>query len=75
MRTAIDHPSYLVPFQETWHGKSCGPVTFEDPLTPEHGYDDPFSYGACYGASLTIVTQEARRATKRTLVSCKPGWS
>ena len=75
MRTAIDHPSYLVPFQEAWHGKSCGAVTVEDPLTPEHGYDDPLAYGACYGASLTLVTQEHRRATKRVLVSCKPGWS
>ena len=83
MRTAIDHPSYIVPFQESWDrsrdGSStqtrCGPVSFEDPLTSAHGYDDPLAYGACYGASLTIVTQEHRRATRRVVVSCKPGWS
>jgi hypothetical protein len=73
-RTAIDYPSYLMSLQESWGGRPCGDFVVEDPLTPDHFSDAPLAYGACYGASLTIVS-EGRRAKKRVRVSCKPGWS
>jgi hypothetical protein len=69
-RTVRDHAPWLVPLGETWHGRHCGPVVIEDPLTPEHyGVESIGNPIGCYGASLTLVIDD-RRASKRTIVTC-----
>jgi hypothetical protein len=71
-RTVIDHPPWLVPFGETWHGRRCGPVALEDPLPSEHyGVESVGNPNACYGVSLTIRVG-ANRATRRAIITCGP---
>jgi hypothetical protein len=71
-RTAIDRAPWLVPLDETWDGKPCGPVTLEDPITPEHyGVESLGNPLRCYGVGLTIKAR-GKLATKRAILTCKP---
>src|SRR5437899_10460265 len=36
VRKVFDRPPYLVPPQETWHGRHCGPAEVDDPIPPDH---------------------------------------
>jgi len=36
VRKVFDRPPYLVPLQETWHGRHCGPAEVDDPNLPDH---------------------------------------
>jgi hypothetical protein len=70
-RTTIDHnPPYLVPLQESWRGKPCGPVQVEDPIPSEHyGVESLGNPLSCYGVALTIKAG-GRRASKRAVIRC-----
>lgn len=70
-RTTIDHnPPALVPLQESWHGKGCGPVQVEDPIPSEHyGVESLGNPLSCYGVALTIKAG-TRRASKRAVIRC-----
>jgi len=71
IRTVVDRPPWLVPLQESWQGKRCGPVQVEDPIPPEHtgGVEQLGNPYSCYGVELTIQTG-ATRASKRAIIQC-----
>lgn len=70
-RTVVDHPPFLVPFQETWGGRHCGRAEFDDPVPSEHyGVESLGNPLSCYGVGLTIVTTDGRHASKRALIRC-----
>jgi hypothetical protein len=69
-RSVVDHAPWLVPLEETWHGKSCGPVVVEDPITPDHyGVESLGNPNTCYGVRFTLKA-DGRRATRRAIVRC-----
>ena len=69
-RSVVDHAPWLVPIGETWHGKPCGPVVVEDPITPDHyGVESLGNPLSCYGVRLTIEA-DGKRATRRAIVRC-----
>jgi hypothetical protein len=69
-RTVIDHAPSLVPIGETWGGKACGKLIFEDPIPPEHyGVESLGNPQGCYGVALTIKTARAQ-ASRRAIVKC-----
>jgi hypothetical protein len=63
-------PPAFVPFGETWKGKACGPVTFDDPI-PSENYDAMSLGSRCYGVALTIYAGN-KQATRRVIVTCGP---
>jgi hypothetical protein len=70
-RAVRDRAPWLVPLDETWKGKSCGPVQVDDPITPGHyGVESIGNPLTCYGVSLAIVAHHGQRARRRTIVSC-----
>jgi hypothetical protein len=69
-RSVVDHPPFLVPIGETWHGRPCGPVVVEDPITPDHyGVESLGNPLSCYGVRFTIE-DGGRRASRRAIVRC-----
>jgi hypothetical protein len=69
-RTVIDRAPALVPLGETWGGKACGKLVFEDPIPPEHyGVESLGNSEGCYGVSLTIKAG-GRQASRRVIVKC-----
>jgi hypothetical protein len=71
VRRVFDRPSYLVPLQETWQGRRCGPAYVDDPLPPDHtgGVEQLGNPWSCYGVALTIWAGR-RHATKRAAIQC-----
>jgi hypothetical protein len=71
VRRVFDRPPWLVPLQEGWNGKQCGPLTLEDPIPPDHvgGVEQLGNPKSCYGVALTIIGN-GMRASKRVLVKC-----
>ena len=71
VRSVLDRPPWLVPLQESWNGKKCGPLLIEDPIPPEHigGVEQLGNPYSCYGVGLTIKAG-GRRASKRALIQC-----
>jgi hypothetical protein len=71
VRKVFDRPPYLVPLQESWHGKRCGPLHVDDPIPPEHsgGVEQLGNPWSCYGVALTIWAGR-RHATKRAAIQC-----
>jgi hypothetical protein len=69
-RSVIDHAPWLVPLGETWHGRSCGHVVVEDPITPDHyGVESLGNPLSCYGVRFSIEA-DGQRASRRTIVRC-----
>ena len=69
-RTVIDRAPALVPIGETWHGKACGKLVFEDPIPPEHyGVESLGNTTGCYGVALTIKAG-GTQASRRAIVKC-----
>jgi hypothetical protein len=69
-RSVVDHTPWLVPLGENWHGKSCGPVFFDDAIPP--AYYDAVSLGnpnSCYAVRLTIKVGK-RQASRRAIIRC-----
>ncbi len=71
VRRVFDRPPYLVPLQETWQGKRCGPAQVDDPIPPDHtgGVEQLGNPWSCYGVALTIWAGK-RHATKRAAIQC-----
>ena len=71
MRKVLDRPPYLVPLQETWQGKRCGPAYVDDPIPPDHtgGVEQLGNPWSCYGVALTIWDGK-RHATRRIAIQC-----
>jgi hypothetical protein len=71
VRKVFDRPPYLVPLQESWRDKRCGPVQVDDPIPPDHtgGVEQLGNPWSCYGVALTIVAGK-RHATKRAAIQC-----
>lgn len=71
VRSVVDRPPWLVPLQESWQGKPCGPVQIEDPIPPQHtgGVEQLGNPYSCYGVALTI-TAGTKRASKRAIIQC-----
>jgi hypothetical protein len=71
IRTVVDSPPWLVPLQESWQGKECGPVQIDDPIPPEHtgGVEQLGNPYSCYGVAFTIKTGTAS-ASKRAIIQC-----
>jgi hypothetical protein len=69
-RSVVDHAPWLVPFGETWHGRPCGPLVVEDPITPGHyGVESLGNPLSCYGVRLSIQA-DGRRASRRAIIRC-----
>jgi hypothetical protein len=71
VRKVFDRPPYLVPLQETWQGRRCGPAQVDDPIPPDHtgGVEQLGNPWSCYGVALTIWAGK-RHATKRAAIQC-----
>ena len=71
VRKIFDRPAYLVPLQETWHGRRCGPAQVDDPIPPDHtgGVEQLGNPWSCYGVALTIWAGRSH-ATRRVAVQC-----
>ena len=71
VRRVFDRPPYLVPLQETWQGRRCGPAHVDDPIPPEHagGVEQLGNPWSCYGVRLTIWAGK-RHASKRAAIQC-----
>ena len=71
VRKVFERPPYLVPLQETWRGRRCGPAYVDDPIPPEHtgGVEQLGNPWSCYGVALTIWAGRTH-ATKRLAVQC-----
>ncbi len=71
VRKVFDRPPYLVPLQETWHGRRCGPAQVDDAIPPDHtgGVEQLGNPWSCYGVALTIWAGRSH-ATKRVAVQC-----
>jgi hypothetical protein len=71
VRKVFDRPPYLVPLQESWTDKHCGPVQVDDPIPPDHtgGVEQLGNPWSCYGVALTIWAGK-RHATKRAAIQC-----
>jgi hypothetical protein len=73
-RKVLDRPAWLVPLNETWIGRPCGPVTLEDAVPPEHyAIESLGNPRECYGVGLTIRAG-AVSASRRVIVTCRPPW-
>jgi hypothetical protein len=69
-RIAIDHAPWLVPIGETWGGKACGTLVFEDPIPRQHyGVESLGNPRDCYGVALTIKAG-GTQASRRAIVTC-----
>src|SRR5258705_330274 len=71
VRKVFDRPPYLVPLQETWHGRHCGPAEVDDPIPPDHtgGVEQLGNPWSCYGVALTIWAGKTH-ATRRAAIQC-----
>jgi hypothetical protein len=71
VRKVFDRPPSLVPLQETWRGRRCGPAQVDDAIPPEHtgGVEQLGNPWSCYGVSLTIWAGK-RHATRRIAIQC-----
>lgn len=70
-RTASDVPHWLVPLDETWRGKQCGPVLLEDAIPPDQYVIESLGNpNVCYGVSLTIKA-DGREASRRAIITCR----
>jgi hypothetical protein len=71
VRKVFDRPPYLVPLQEAWPEKRCGPVQVDDPIPPGHtgGVEQLGNPWSCYGVALTIWAGK-RHATRRAAIQC-----
>lgn len=64
---------WLVSLQETWKGKTCGPVHVEGPIPQEDVTPEALAAPhACYGVNLRIVAGK-RSASKRAVLECPFG--
>jgi hypothetical protein len=78
-RTTIDHAPWEVSLGESWHGKSCGPAEFDDPIPPSHyGVESLGNPCQTYAVKLTIQVGSltaSRRAVVRPRMAkdyCSP---
>jgi len=71
VRKVFDRPPYLVPLQESWRSRRCGPVQVDDPIPPDHtgGVEQLGNPWSCYGVALTIWAGK-RHATRRAAIQC-----
>jgi hypothetical protein len=71
VRKVFDRPPYLVPLQETWHGRHCGLAEVDDPIPPDHtgGVEQLGNPWSCYGVALTIWAGKTH-ATRRAAIQC-----
>jgi hypothetical protein len=71
VRKVFERPPYLVPLQETWQGRRCGPAQVDDPIPPDQtgGVEQLGNPWSCYGVALTIWAAKTH-ATKRVAVQC-----
>jgi hypothetical protein len=71
VRKVFARPPYLVPLQETWRGRRCGPAQVDDPIPPDQtgGVEQLGNPWSCYGVALTIWAGKTH-ATKRVAVQC-----
>ena len=71
VRKVFDRPPYVVPLQETWQGRRCGPAQVDDAIPPEHtgGVEQLGNPWSCYGVALTIWAGD-RHATRRAAIQC-----
>jgi hypothetical protein len=71
VRRVFDRPSYLVPLQESWSSRRCGPAQVDDAIPPDHsgGVEQLGNPWSCYGVALTIWAGKSH-ATRRVAVQC-----
>ena len=71
VRKVFDRPPYLVPLQESWQGRRCGPAQVDDAIPPDHtgGVEQLGNPWSCYGVALTIWAGK-RHATRRAAIQC-----
>lgn len=71
VRKVFARPPYLVPLQERWQGRRCGPARVDDPIPPDQtgGVEQLGNPWSCYGVALTIWAGKTH-ATKRVAVQC-----
>jgi hypothetical protein len=71
VRKVFDRPPYLVPLQESWQGRRCGPAQVDDAIPPDHtgGVEQLGNSWSCYGVALTIWAGK-RHATRRAAIQC-----
>jgi hypothetical protein len=70
LRVLIDpNPQWLVPLGETWGGRACGWLRFEDLWKHPEGFAGFGSSINCVGVAFSIKVHD-RRASKRTTIRC-----
>jgi hypothetical protein len=65
-------PQWLVPLGETWRGRACGLVTYENVFKYPEGFRGFGSSINCFGVAFSIKVS-GKTATKRETIKCGTG--